>query len=275
MPSITVLCSDGPHHLYLAAALLETFGELCIVVEPSHAQARELRRRGFYRSWLWTHYHDLRRKLFGYDRLRRDYFRHTRGPASWKALRAHPGVRYVEVPSINHARVAETLRSTQSSAYIVMGTKRISEAVLAEIPSQRIVNVHGGHLPEYKGNHCFFFALHHGDLDKLSTTVHRVATGLDTGEIVFRHTVQYVAGDSSETLYSRAERGAIDRLVERLVREPDVSRWSSEAQETIGNTWRMRDRGPRVELAHHLVRRPRHEARALARLNTTETESLH
>ncbi|WP_322047735.1 formyl transferase [Paraburkholderia sp. J67] len=275
MPSITVLCSDGPHHLYLAAAILETFGELRIIVEPSHAQARELRRRGLYRSWFWTHYHDLRRKLFGYDRLRRDYFRHTRGPRTWRELRAHPGVHYIEATSINHASVTEALRAAQSDAYIVMGTKRIGETVLAEIPTRHIVNLHGGHLPEYKGNHCFFFALHHGDLDKLSTTVHRVASGLDTGEIVFRHSVQYVAGDSSESLYSRAERGAIDRLVERLVREPDVSRWPSEAQAPVGRTWRMRDRGPRVELTHHLVRRPRHEARALARAGSTETEGLH
>ncbi|WP_431824925.1 formyl transferase [Burkholderia sp. F1] len=262
MPSITVLCSDGPHHLYLAGALLDAFGKVRVIVEPSRAQARHLRGRGLYRSWLWTHYHALRRRLFGYDAMRRRHFRRAHAPTTWTELRRHAGVSYVEVESINDASVVDALRAERCDACIVMGTKRIGPAVLDAIPAARVLNIHGGHLPEYKGNHCFFFALHHGDLDKLSTTVHRVASGLDTGDIVFRHAVQYLPGDSSETLYSRAERGAIDRLVACLLHDSDVSRWPSEPQAPVGRTWRMRDRGLRVELVHHLLRRPQLAARA-------------
>ncbi|AOJ66156.1 hypothetical protein WJ32_27555 [Burkholderia ubonensis] len=194
MHSITVLCSDGPHHLYLAGALLDAFGKVRVIVEPSRAQARHLRDRGLYRSWLWTHYHALRRRLFGYD-----------------ALRRHAGVSYVEVESINDASAVDALRAQRCDACIVTGTKRIGPAVLDAIPAARVLNVHG---------------------------------------------------DSSETLHSRAERGAIDRLVASLLHDSDVSRWHSEPQAPAGRTWRMRDRSLRVELVHHLLRRPQLAARA-------------
>lgn len=253
MADITLLCADGPHHLYLAAEILNTFGKVRVIVEPGHAQASRLRRNRQYRAYGWTLYHTWRRRLFGYDAYRSWYFSRTDAPASWDALRADPRVRYVETPWINDERVLDALSGNESDVYLVMGTKKIAPAVLALIPPDRILNIHGGHLPHYKGNHCFFFALHHGELDKLSTTVHRVASGLDTGAIVSHHTVQFQPGDNSETLYSRAEKRAVDNLVARLRRDPDVARWDSEPQAATGHTYRMRDRGPLVELAHRLA----------------------
>ncbi|MFM0593778.1 formyl transferase [Paraburkholderia dilworthii] len=272
MPDITLLCSDGPHHLYLAAEILKTFGKLRLIVEPGHAQASRLWRDGHYRAYGWTLYHQWRRGLFGYNAYRQRYFTQGEAPLTWDALRRDPCVRLIETPWINDPCVVETLREEGADAYIVMGTKKIGAAVLAQIPPERILNLHGGHLPHYKGNHCFFFALHHGEFDKLSTTLHRVASGLDTGAIVSHHTVQFQQGDNSETLYSRAEKRAVDNLVARLKMDPDVTRWDSEPQPNAGATYRMRDRGPLVEIAHrfallrHLhaasaVRRKRNQAR--------------
>ncbi|KVE24722.1 formyl transferase [Burkholderia vietnamiensis] len=252
MTDITLLCSDGPHHLYLAAEILDAFGRVRVIVEPGREQASRLLRNGHYRAYLWTRYHEWRRRLFGYDAYRRRYFVREREPRTWDALRRHAGVRYLETSWINDTTVLDALRDDLSDVYIVMGTKKIGEALLSLVPADRIINIHGGHLPYYRGNHCFFFALHHGELDKLSTTIHRVSAGLDTGAIVSRHSVRFCADDNSETLYSRAERAAIDSLVARLKREPDIAAWSSEPQPNVGSTYRMRDRGPLVELMHHL-----------------------
>ncbi|KGB92084.1 MULTISPECIES: formyl transferase [Burkholderia] len=252
MTDITLLCSDGPHHLYLATEILNAFGQVRVIVEPGREQASRLLRKGHYRAYFWTRYHEWRRKLFGYDTYRRRYFLRDDGPQTWDALRRQAGVRYLETSWINDTIVLDALREKISDVYIVMGTKKIGTAVLSLVPSDRIVNIHGGHLPYYRGNHCFFFALHHGELDKLSTTIHRVSAGLDTGAIISRHSVRLSPDDNSETLYSRAERAAVDSLVARLKRDSDIATWNSEPQPDIGSTYRMRDRGPLVELVHHL-----------------------
>lgn len=257
MCKVTILCGDGPHHLYLAAEVLNAFGSVTVIVEPGRMQtSRHLKKRA-YRAYLWSTYHDLRRKAFGYDTYRQRYFARKDEPASWDALERMPHVRLMRTPWINDASVIDELRRARADVYIVMGTKKINVAVLDEIPAERIVNIHGGYLPDYKGNHCFFFALKNGDLDKLGTTVHRVSSGLDTGEIVMRFPVRYEDGDNSETLYSRAEKQAVDGLIARLKRNADPSTWESLPQANTGTVYRMRDRGPLVELAHRLSLRMR------------------
>ncbi|WP_176045616.1 formyl transferase [Burkholderia sp. BCC1644] len=271
MTNITLLCSDGPHHLYLAAEILNAFGHVRVIVEPGREQASRLLRNGHYRAYLWARYHEWRRKIFGYDAYRRRYFLRDDELRTWDTLRRHAGVQYLETPWINDAIVLDALREEISDVYIVMGTKKIGEALLSLVPSDRIINIHGGHLPHYRGNHCFFFALHHGELDKLSTTIHRVSAGLDTGALISRHSVRFSSVDNSETLYSRAERVAVDSLVARIKQDADITAWSSEPQPGIGSTYRMRDRGPLVELAHHLgaIRRRRAAAKATHCRETT------
>lgn len=253
MPKITLLCSDGPHHLYLAAELQKTFGEVRVIVEPGHAQSTRLRRMGNYRGYLWSRYHDIRRRVFGYTGHRHRYFYREDGIRDWSSLRALKGVKYLATSWINDSCVINELHASQSDAYIVMGTKIIGSKLLAEIPSGRVINLHGGHLPDYKGNHCFFFALHNGDYEKLSTTIHRVSSDLDAGDIISHHSVDFQQGDNSETLYSRAEKQAIDALVTRLRLNPDITRWEDTPQPDRGTVYRMRDRGPLVELRHHLA----------------------
>jgi hypothetical protein len=255
MLRVTLLCTDGPHHLYLAAELQKAFGGVRVIMEPGHAQASRLRKAGNYRSYLWSRYHDLRRRVFGYSAYRQRYFAREDGIHDWTSLSVLEGVKYLETPWINDPRVVKELREEVSDAYVVMGTKIIRSQVLSEVPADRIVNLHGGHLPEYKGNHCFFFALHNGDYDKLSTTIHRVSSGLDAGEIISLHTVNFEEGDNSETLYSRAEKQAIDSLVTRLRLYPDITRWENSPQPNRGTVYRMRDRGPLVELKHHVAMR--------------------
>ncbi|WP_110674999.1 MULTISPECIES: formyl transferase [Salinicola] len=255
MPRVTLLCSDGPHHLYLAAELQKAFGEVRVIVEPGYAQVLRLRRTGNYRDYLWSRYHDIRRRVFGYSKFRQRYFSREDAIRDWKCLRALEGVKFLETPWINDSCVIGALREEVSDAYIVMGTKIIGSKVLAEIPSDRIINVHGGHLPEYKGNHCFFFALYNGDYDKLGATIHRVSSSLDAGEIISHHSVNFEYGDNSETLYSRAEKQAVVSLVNRLRLYPDISRWENSPQPDRGTVYRMRDRGPLVELRHHLAMR--------------------
>ena len=130
----------------------------------------------------------------------------------------------------------DALREDMSDVYIVMGTKKIGEALLSLVPPGRIINIHGGHLPYYRGNHCFFFALHHGEFDKLSTTIHRVSAGLDTGAIISRHPVRFSDGDNSERSI-RAPNEPQWTVSSPAKQNADLATWHSEPQPDVGSTY--------------------------------------
>ena len=80
-----------------------------------------------------------------------------------------------------------------------------------------VINIHGGHLPDYRGNHCFFFALFDGRRDKTNSTIHFVDAGVDTGDVIEHVTSDAQPGEAAEILaYRRAEKRAVHRLVELL-----------------------------------------------------------
>ena len=96
-------------------------------------------------------------------------------------------------------------------------------------------------MPFHKGNFCFFFALYDGRLDRLGSTIHFVDAGLDTGDVIDLVQVTYTIGDYVESLYCRAERAAIDRLVELLNREREGLILPRTPQPKVGRTYRVRD----------------------------------
>ena len=109
----------------------------------------------------------------------------------------------------------ELLRAAEPDAVVVMGTSILRPAVL-EAAGPVILNVHGGFLPHYRGNHCFFWALYDARHDLIGTTIHFVDPGIDTGDIIEIVTTTVAADDNAETLYCRAELLAIERLAHWL-----------------------------------------------------------
>ncbi|MCR5942557.1 formyl transferase [Ochrobactrum sp. XJ1] len=250
MSKITVLCSDGPHHFFLIDQILENFGSVEAVIEPSNLVVRKLLRERKWRQLAWTLYHQFRRSAFGYAKYRKTFFE-TTTQLNIDKIRDSAKCRSLITQSVNDDEVEKFIASSTSNLFIVMGTSKISRKILDRIPQEKIINIHGGHLPDYKGNHCFFFALYNEDYDKLSTTIHRVTPNLDAGEIIQQYTVKYLPGDTSEYLYCRAEKMAILDLVRRIKNHPALEHWPSVPQEKTGTTYRMRDRHPLVELKYH------------------------
>jgi Formyl transferase len=71
-------------------------------------------------------------------------------------------------------------------------------------------------LADYRGNHCFFFAVYDVAFDKIGSTIHYINVGIDTGDIVEVVTPPIHPGDGVEALYCRAEKMAIKQLVKWL-----------------------------------------------------------
>jgi folate-dependent phosphoribosylglycinamide formyltransferase PurN len=244
---LAVLCADGPHHKYLVAQLQDLFDLAAVIVEPEAEKMKRLRRARRARDYLFAVYHGWRRKLLGLDAYRADYF-------SLPGEKPTPPARRTLITeSINSDAAADLLAETAPDLTVVMGTSILRAKTLAA--AGVAVNIHGGFLPDYKGNHCFFFALYEGRFDRVGSTIHFLDAGIDSGDIIEHIIPPLYPDDNAERLYCRAEKMAIHRLIQLIAQFEHGEAWPRHAQSEKGRTIRTRDRNPYHDLALWFRRR--------------------
>jgi hypothetical protein len=243
---LTVVSGDDAHHRYLVWLLAERGFEIDLwLVEPEAQRRRGAWRQRRRRDWLATIYHHWRRRLCGLDRYRRRAFAL---PGSL------PRVPRFEVDSVNGPRAQALLGAAPSEATILIGCGILNQETLSLCASPAL-NIHGGHLPDYRGNHCIFFALSAGDYDNLGATIHYVDTGVDTGDILETIPVRAQPGDTAEAVYCRAEHRAFERLCARLEELSRGRPLPRRPQPRRGRTFKTRDRTPIDDIRYWWRRR--------------------
>lgn len=244
---LAILCSDDAQHVFLQARLAAEFDVRLVLVEPASAQRRALLARHRYVDYSAHVYHSWRRRLCGLDAYRRRYFALPPG--------AHlPASAPRTVASINDESVPRLLQEAAPDIVVVMGTSILRRAVL-EAAGAAILNIHGGYLPDYRGNHCFFWALYDDRPDRIGSTIHFVDPGIDTGDVVEVVPVAVTTSDTAETLYCRAEREAISHLVHWLHLLEAGQQLPRMLQTQPGRAHRVRDRKPWHDLVLWVRRR--------------------
>jgi methionyl-tRNA formyltransferase len=242
---IVLLRSDDAHHLYLEKQLRCRFDVAAVVVEPAREQRRRLLRTRRLVDWLYTQYHRERRLLCGLEAYRRRYF-------SLPEELSAPPCRMLSVGWINDPEVVRLLQETKPDLTITICTSILKQDVLAAAGT--IVNVHGGFLPYYRGNHCFFFPFYRGEFDKIGSTLHFVDPGIDTGDLIENIVPPIYPDDTPEKLYCRAEKMAIHRLVEWIDHWQQGGNLPRRRQPSRHRLCRTRDRKPYHDLGCWLRR---------------------
>lgn len=98
-----------------------------------------------------------------------------------------PKEKLIDVGFVNSKKCIETIKLLNPDVIIVNGTSIISRNVLQS--TQAIfINTHVGITPQYRGVHGGYWALRNHDTDNFGVTVHKVDTGIDTGDIVYQNT---------------------------------------------------------------------------------------
>lgn len=244
---VAILCSDDAHHQYLISVLQERFDVVGVIIEPAASQRRRLLRNKRYRDYAYNIYHRLRREFMGLPSYRRQYFALESPP------KYQPPSETLVVDWINDSKVVEFLKKIAPDVSVVMGTGIIRSKVL-ESAGEVILNIHGGYLPDYRGNHCFFFAVYDGAFDKIGSTIHFVNIGIDTGDIVEVVVPPIYPSDSVEALYCRAEKMAIERLVKYIDLYEQGVAIPRAPQLRKGKLYRTRDRKPHHDITLALRR---------------------
>jgi methionyl-tRNA formyltransferase len=244
---IVSLTSDEPHHLFLISLLSDNFQVVGSIVEPGIQQRRRLRNLKLRSSYFWFTYHYIRRKIFRLDSYRRKYFDEC---INWKTFK---DVNSLTTSWINSELVLSSLLAWEPDIVIVCGTSIIQPQIL-NCCKAIFLNIHGGYLPDYRGNHCIFFALYEQAYDKIGASIHFVSEGIDTGDIVEVVQPEIIPSDNAEKIYCRADHLAFERLIELLHAYDQGTVLPRLSQPPMGRTFKMKDRKPLHDVVYWLKR---------------------
>lgn len=238
--SIMILCGSAPRHLYVANRLCEAGRPLAIVQETGTQMSGRKLLKQFKPS-------NLGRKAWRWLRDRRRYA--GGGEAHFFFGAAEPRLTRedlrVAVPHINHRDVLALAERLQPDVIAVFGTSLIRGPLLAR-GRLGIFNLHGGLSPRYRGADCTFWALYNGEPEQVGCTLHRIDSGIDTGELIAHVCPEVGEGDDELTLFWRAVRDSAEVYVEMLERLARGERLG-EPQHEKGRLYLVKDRTWRAE----------------------------
>lgn len=99
------------------------------------------------------------------------------------------------VDSVNSEIAISNLKSLKPDLVILNGTRIVSNKVLSSV-NALFINTHCGITPKYRGVHGGYWAVYNGDLENFGVTIHKVDSGVDTGDILYQEKVKYDSKDN-------------------------------------------------------------------------------
>ncbi|MGW2705510.1 formyl transferase [Streptomyces sp. NPDC001340] len=264
---VLLLTSDDPQHAYLRRLLAARLELVGTVIEPGAAQKGRLRTKRRYYDLAFRVYQGWRQRITGRARWRSAYFARLSAELPSTTSVIH------RVESINSAATRELVTALAPDLTVVCGTGVLGKRIIEQTPGL-MVNIHGGWLPEYKGNHGVYFAYLNRDWSRIGATLHVVSPTLDAGPVLAQVAPELHPGDDDEMLYSRSVQQAAVLLTELALELEAGAALTAAAQPDRGTTYRHRDRTPVVEFRLWLRRLRRRHLVPSRASNTTTVSGL-
>jgi len=103
------------------------------------------------------------------------------------------------VSSVNSEEARQAVLKSSPEVIVVNGTRIIACSTLHAVQAP-FINIHAGITPLYRGVHGGYWALAEGRPDLVGTTIHRVDSGIDTGDVL-RQVFFRVSNDDNFATY--------------------------------------------------------------------------
>jgi len=151
-------------------------------------------------------------------------------------LKDSPSCRVFEgnIKTINTPETIAILKQAGVEALIVYGTTMIKPPLLDEYPG-RMVNMHLGLSPYYRGNATNFYPLVNNEPEYVGVTIHHIDAGIDSGDIIHHGRADIVAEDMPHTLGCKTIQVGIDLMIQTM-RELAAGTLKSVPQWDVPNT---------------------------------------
>ena len=205
---IGILTSDDVRHRYVVNALRARFELTAVCYQdtgyvPADSAADAIDQQTAV--VLRQHFDERRRQ-------EEVYFGHNADP-----LTDSPacGVRTVGSGTLNTEETATFLRRRGVEAVVIYGTGMIKSPLL-EAYAGRMINLHLGLSPYYRGTATNFYPLLNDEPEYVGATIQLIDPGIDSGPIIHHARPEIVADDMPHTVGCKAILAGVEKLIQAL-----------------------------------------------------------
>jgi methionyl-tRNA formyltransferase len=131
---------------------------------------------------------------------------------SVKQLADSYGLNVLERSDLNNPDFHKILRKHDPDLFISVASPIIFKAELISIPKLDTINIHNAPLPKYRGMLPNFWQLYH-DETQAGMTIHRIDTGIDTGDKLLQHFTPISPDESLHDLIVKTKRAGASQMM--------------------------------------------------------------
>lgn len=136
-------------------------------------------------------------KIMG-KKIRRNGSKSVSKTYTLRQLAGACGLNVIERSDLNSRDFLKFIKQYDPDLFISVASPVIFKKELIKIPKIDCINIHNAPLPRYRGMLPNFWQLYFGEKEA-GITIHRIDTGIDTGDIITQH---FVPIEPDETLHS-------------------------------------------------------------------------
>ena len=173
---LAILTSTEPRHRYFARALAQRFQVVSVGYEQTAYSPSQTGRSGLSpdeKRIVADHYAERTRQ-------EEAFFGHN---CAWLVESATQRIRSLEPGALNSDATVEWLDDSRPDAVIVYGTNLIRSPLIDRFAG-RLVNMHLGLSPYYRGTATNFYPLFNEQPEYVGATIHLIDPGIDSGPIL-------------------------------------------------------------------------------------------
>ncbi len=142
--------------------------------------------------------------------------------------------------SVNDHATLEWVRRLEPDAIVLFGTGIVKPPLLDEY-SGRLINMHLGLSPYYRGSGTNFWPLVNGQPECVGVTIHLAVAAVDAGAIHAQARPEAEWGDRAHELGTRAVMAGAEALVDVLLLDRGERPPAREQDTSVGKVYRRRD----------------------------------
>ena len=129
-----------------------------------------------------------------------------------KQLAESYGLNVIERSDLNNPEFHKILRNYDPDLFISVASPIIFKEQLIKIPRLDTINIHNAPLPKYRGMLPNFWQMYH-DEKQAGMTIHRIDTGIDTGDKILQHFTPIEPDDTLHDLIVKTKREGAHQMI--------------------------------------------------------------
>ena len=168
--NLLVLCGDALRHKYFATRLIKCFPETRVILEEKNVNYKSefnKTEHNYFIKYVKENEYDLNKNLIG------------------------------TVKNVNEEY--EQIKELTPRLLAVHGTSIIKGNIIEPFP-KRIINLHAGLSPYYRGSGTNMFPFYNNELEYVGMTVHFLDKGIDSGDIILHGRPVFEENDNTHTI---------------------------------------------------------------------------